>query len=255
MAVRVLAVSDSHFERSLLLSVLPSAHCAITLVDGADAASRSIKQVIPDLMVMTTAFAVAVGRVFFQGLPVPVLLLSRRTSDEEGGTRYALVQSVVCAPFDRVKLLDAIQELVDHPDHTPPKGVPVATTGPDPYAELRHKVDALFRQIAALDNYAILGVARNAGMPDIMMGYRQRLADFHPDRLTATGDVGLQEQAGIICKRVNAAFQTLSRPDTRRAYDTWLHGQGSVAPAPPARPLTLNLGEVASTGHGPAGKP
>ncbi len=83
------------------------------------------------------------------------------------------------------------------------------------------------------DYYAVLGVATDADEVAIRLAYRQLARRYHPD---VAGEAGLGRMQAL-----NAAYQTLSDPQRRRAYDA---GHGIVAPAaapeppppPPTRP-------------------
>ena len=64
---------------------------------------------------------------------------------------------------------------------------------------------------AELDYYAILEVSPNAGEDEIRLAFRRLARRYHPD-VAGTGDVARMQ-------RLNAAYQTLSDPERRRAYD------------------------------------
>lgn len=67
------------------------------------------------------------------------------------------------------------------------------------------------------DYYEALGVSRNAGEKEIKKAYRRMAMKFHPDR--NTGDKEAEEKF----KEVNEAFEILSDPQKRAAYDQYGH--------------------------------
>lgn len=62
------------------------------------------------------------------------------------------------------------------------------------------------------DHYQTLGVARDASAADIKKAYRKLARRYHPD-------VSKEKDAEERFKQVAAAYETLSDPDRRRAYD------------------------------------
>jgi hypothetical protein len=76
--------------------------------------------------------------------------------------------------------------------------------------------------------YAILGLAPDAGIDDIRHAYRQLAMRWHPDRAGP--------DATFIFQRLSAAYQVLTDPVARAAYDRERDvGSGPGEPAPPAR--------------------
>jgi molecular chaperone DnaJ len=75
--------------------------------------------------------------------------------------------------------------------------------------------------------YDVLGVARNATADEIKTAFRRRAAQHHPDR--NPDDDGAQDRF----KEVNHAYQVLSDPQKRAAYDRWgpsAFGPGAAGP-------------------------
>ncbi|GAC1559364.1 MAG: molecular chaperone DnaJ [Polyangiales bacterium] len=65
------------------------------------------------------------------------------------------------------------------------------------------------------DPYQLLGVSRNAGPDEIKSAFRKLAAVHHPDR--NPGDPGAHDRF----KAINAAYQILSDPQRRAAYDRY----------------------------------
>ena len=70
------------------------------------------------------------------------------------------------------------------------------------------------------DYYASLGVERDASADDIKKAYRKLARKYHPD-------VAKEEGAEERFKEISEAYQTLSDPEKRQAYDDLgRHGPG-----------------------------
>ncbi|HEX2181512.1 MAG TPA: DnaJ domain-containing protein, partial [Rubrobacteraceae bacterium] len=67
------------------------------------------------------------------------------------------------------------------------------------------------------DYYEILGVPRGASEAEIKKAYRRLARDHHPD--VNAHDPGAEERF----KELTEAYEVLSNPESRRAYDTYGH--------------------------------
>jgi molecular chaperone DnaJ len=67
------------------------------------------------------------------------------------------------------------------------------------------------------DYYEVLGLSREAGDAAIKKAYRRLARDHHPD--ANPGDSGAEERF----KELTEAYEVLSNPQARRAYDTYGH--------------------------------
>ncbi|MFN2469729.1 MAG: molecular chaperone DnaJ [Gaiellaceae bacterium] len=79
--------------------------------------------------------------------------------------------------------------------------------------------------MSATDLYDALGVPRTASADEIKKAYRKLAREHHPDR--NPGDKGAEERF----KEVQAAYDVLSEPEQRKAYDTFgsADGRGRAA--------------------------
>jgi molecular chaperone DnaJ len=70
---------------------------------------------------------------------------------------------------------------------------------------------------AKRDYYQVLGVSREASEAEIKKAYRRLARDHHPD--VNAHDAGAEERF----KELTEAYEVLSNPESRRAYDTYGH--------------------------------
>ena len=84
-----------------------------------------------------------------------------------------------------------------------------------------------------MDHYEVLQVSRGASQEVIRAAYRALVQREHPDR--AGDDSAHQERL----KQINRAYDVLSNPHRRAAYDASLPGTGApmVVPAAPLAPF------------------
>ena len=89
-----------------------------------------------------------------------------------------------------------------------------------PEAEaLRKEILARHERLDELDFYEVLGVAVDAGDGVIKQAYFALAKRFHPDAVSRAGLVSLHREANELFARIAQAYQTLSNPKRRRAFD------------------------------------
>ena len=67
------------------------------------------------------------------------------------------------------------------------------------------------------DPYQLLGVARNAPLPEITKAFHKLAKELHPDRNVAAGDKEDEREAKF--KEISAAYDILKDPEKRKQYD------------------------------------
>jgi molecular chaperone DnaJ len=88
------------------------------------------------------------------------------------------------------------------------------------------------------DFYAVLGVARDAGEPDIKKAYRKLAMEHHPDR--NNGDKAAEAKF----KEITEAYEVLRDADKRAAYDRY--GMAGIRRGGGPEPMHFDLSEALS---------
>jgi curved DNA-binding protein CbpA len=121
---------------------------------------------------------------------------------------------------------DAVATNDDAPDAPAQTEVPAE---PDPLEEIA----ALVACAAAADYYEMLGVARDAGVPEVKRAYYALARRFHPDRFRRAADAETLARVEDAFAEIAHAYETLRDPRLRATYDSKL-GAHTVAPTAPA---------------------
>ena len=80
--------------------------------------------------------------------------------------------------------------------------------------------------MARQDYYAILGVSREASDEDIKKAYRKLVFQYHPDRNPE------DKEAEVKIRELNAAYEIIGDPETRRTYERLRYGETVVDESP-----------------------
>ena len=93
---------------------------------------------------------------------------------------------------------------------------------------MRSEILSLLENLADLDHYVALGLETDAKPAAIKKAYFSAAKRFHPDALAKLGLEDLREEAAQVFARIAEAFETLSDPDKRKAYDSGASGEPEI---------------------------
>jgi curved DNA-binding protein CbpA len=106
----------------------------------------------------------------------------------------------------------------------------------DSTGRLREEVTRKLHFYNSADFYEILGVTRQATTADIKAAYYQLAKKFHPDRHRNTEHSDLRGKLETLLSLITQAYDTLSEPPQRAAYDERLRRSSASAPAVAHKP-------------------
>ena len=95
-----------------------------------------------------------------------------------------------------------------------------AQTAPNPKADaLREEIHTLLQRLGDLDHYKALGIEEDANGAHIKKAYFKAAKKYHPDALGRLGLESLKDDAAQVFARIAEAFEVLSDPAKKKAYD------------------------------------
>jgi tetratricopeptide (TPR) repeat protein len=94
------------------------------------------------------------------------------------------------------------------------------------------------------DYYEILGVKHTANHNEIKNAYFNYAKKYHPDRMSSAPDPEIKEKANFVFAEINKAYETLSNPDKKNAYDSKGYKEDNLV-----EPVQENLVERARLLH------
>lgn len=103
---------------------------------------------------------------------------------------------------------------------------PAARAGKDPDQAkadrgeaMRTEIQGMIERLPELDHYGALGLGPDASAAEVKKAYFKAAKQYHPDALARAGASDLREEAARIFARISEAFETLSDPARKSAYD------------------------------------
>ncbi|KAF9453578.1 DnaJ-domain-containing protein [Macrolepiota fuliginosa MF-IS2] len=69
--------------------------------------------------------------------------------------------------------------------------------------------------------YDILGIDKSASGDEVRKAYRKKALETHPDKLSPHASAAKRQAAEAQFHLIHSAFETLSDPHRRKAYDVW----------------------------------
>jgi tetratricopeptide (TPR) repeat protein len=89
---------------------------------------------------------------------------------------------------------------------------------------MRSEILEMLEHLGDLDHYAMLGLSSDANAAEVKKAYFKKAKKYHPDALASMGIADLADEAARVFARISEAFEILSDPSRKAAYDS---GAGS----------------------------
>jgi tetratricopeptide (TPR) repeat protein len=89
----------------------------------------------------------------------------------------------------------------------------------DPQVAARAAVSAIYKKLAKLNYYQLLGIDLKANRSVVQKAYHECTKRFHPDRFFQSDNAQLREESKEVYKRMVEAYMTLKNPTKRKEYD------------------------------------
>ncbi len=234
----VLAIADAHADVAPRLRRVamqlgeagPTAAAVVQRLDGTRPLGRILGEAAGDVLAAATLWTLWHAGILRLG--------PTRTAPTVSATRAGELEFEV----------EVAAELARGPATTAsqPGSAAAADAGLDPEtAALRDDIEKLAAHLGKLDHYAVLGLETGANAQAIKKAYFKAAKRYHPDSLARKGLAGLEEKAARVFGRVSEAFEILSDPDKKDAYDRGVSGEPEIDTARLAQAETsFRKGEV-----------
>lgn len=144
---------------------------------------------------------------------------------------HRAVCALVAAGF--LKLLGDDKSEADEP----------AQESDDSSDKLREEIARKMHFFSTADFYDILGLTRHATKAEIKAAYYQLAKKFHPDRHRQADQGDLRHKLETLFALITQAYETLSEPARRAAYDERLKKPAAAFHTTPLRPIPLATAE------------
>lgn len=95
-------------------------------------------------------------------------------------------------------------------------------------ASMRVEIQTLLEALSDLDHYDALGLTPESSPGDVKRAYFKAAKKFHPDALARLGLEDLRDAAARVFARIAEAFETLSDPSKKAAYDADGRGEPEI---------------------------
>jgi curved DNA-binding protein CbpA len=124
-----------------------------------------------------------------------------------------------------------------------PEADEVIRQSDDSADKLREEVARQLHFYSSADFYEVLSVARQAKSADIKAAYYQLAKKYHPDRHRQNESVDLRHKLDTLFAIITQAYETLSEPSQRAAYDDRLKKPAASFHTTPLRQMPIVISE------------